>query len=49
VGADQLRQAPAWLVGDMAPEQIGLRMGVALAAIPALAMAALVGRWARSA
>jgi hypothetical protein len=24
-------------------------MGVALAAIPALAMAALVGRWARSA
>jgi fucose permease len=48
VGADQLRWAPAWLVGDMGPEQIGLRMGVALAAIPALAMAALVGRWARA-
>lgn len=44
VAADGVRAAPAWLVGDASPEQVGLRVGVALAALPALAMAAVVGR-----
>ena len=48
VAADQVRAAPAWLVGDASPEQIGLRVGVALAALPALAMAGVVGRLRRS-
>lgn len=47
VAADQVRAAPAWLVGDASPEQIGLRVGVALAALPALAMAGAAGRLRR--
>lgn len=48
VAADQVRAAPAWLVGDASPEQVGLRVGVALAALPALAMAVVVGRLRRT-
>ncbi len=47
VAADQVRAAPAWLVADASPEQIGLRVGVALSALPALAMAGVVGRLRR--
>lgn len=47
VAADHVRAAPAWLVGEASPEQIGLRVGVALAALPALAMAGVVGRLRR--
>jgi hypothetical protein len=47
VAADQVRAAPVWLVGEASPEQIGLRVGVALAALPALAMAGAVGRLRR--
>jgi fucose permease len=49
VAADQVRWAPAWLVGDMAPEQIGLRVGVALAALPGLTLVVVLGRWRRTA
>jgi hypothetical protein len=45
VGADQFQHAPAWLAGDLAPEQIGLRLGVALAAVPALLLVWVLGRW----
>ena len=45
VAADQVRTAPTWLVGDSTPEQIGLRVGVALAALPALALLALLRYW----
>jgi fucose permease len=45
VGADQFQLAPAWLAGDLAPEQIGLRLGVALAAVPALLLVWVLGRW----
>jgi len=48
VAADQVRSAPVWLVGDSTPEQIGLRIGVALAAVPALALLALLRVWERS-
>ena len=48
VAADQVRSAPAWLVGDSTPEQIGLRVGVALAALPALTLLALLRAWERS-
>jgi fucose permease len=48
VAADQVRAAPMWLVGDASPEQIGLRVGVALAAVPGVAMAVVVGRLRRS-
>ncbi|MDF1521327.1 MAG: MFS transporter [Trueperaceae bacterium] len=47
VAADQVRWAPAWLVGAATPEQVGLRVGVALAAVPAVAMAVVVGRLRR--
>lgn len=47
VGADRFQNAPPWLAGDLGPEQVGLRLGVALAAIPALALFALLGRWRR--
>jgi len=47
VAADQARWAPAWLAEGLTPEQIGLRTGVALAALPALAMLAVVGTWRR--
>jgi hypothetical protein len=47
VAADQARWAPLWLAEGLTPEQIGLRTGVALAAIPALAMWAVLGAWRR--
>ena len=49
VAADQARWAPAWLAGDLTPEQIGLRVGVALAALPALVLLAVLGAWGRGA
>jgi fucose permease len=47
VAADQVRTAPAWLSGDLTPEQIGLRVGVSLAAVPAVAMLAVLAAWTR--
>ncbi len=47
IAADQVRSAPAWLVGDLTPEQIGLRVGVSLAAVPAVAMLVVLGVWTR--
>lgn len=47
VGADQFRRAPAWLAGDLTPDQVGLRLGLALAAVPALLLVAVLGRWRR--
>lgn len=47
IAADQARWAPAWLAGGWTPEQVGLRTGVALAAIPALAMLAVLSAWRR--
>jgi fucose permease len=47
VAADQVRTAPAWLAGDLTPEQIGLRVGVALAAVPAVMMLGILALWTR--
>ena len=47
VAADQVRSAPAWLARDLTPEQIGLRMGVALAAVPAVMMLGILALWTR--
>jgi len=47
VAADQARWAPAWLAGDLTPEQIGLRVGVSLAALPAVAMLMVLRVWGR--
>jgi fucose permease len=47
IAADQVRTAPAWLAGDLTPEQIGLRVGVALAAVPAIAMLGVLAAWTR--
>jgi fucose permease len=45
IGADLFQHAPEWLAGDLAPEQIGLRLGLALAAVPALVLVGVLGRW----
>jgi len=45
IAADQVRTAPAWLAGDLTPEQIGLRVGVSLAAVPAIAMLGVLAAW----
>ena len=47
VAADQFQRAPAWLAGTLTPEQVGLRLGVALAAVPAVLLVAVLGRWQR--
>jgi hypothetical protein len=47
IAADQVRSAPAWLAGDLTPEQIGLRVGVSLAAVPAVAMLGVLTAWTR--
>jgi fucose permease len=45
VAADRFQQAPGWLAGDLTPEQVGLRLGVALAALPSLLLVAVLARW----
>jgi fucose permease len=45
VAADQLRSAPDWLAAGLTPEELGLRLGLALTAVPALTMVAVLGRW----
>lgn len=45
VAADQAQRLPAAWLGSLTPEQAGLRIGVALAALPALAMLLLLRAW----
>jgi len=47
VGADQFQHLPVTLPNDLTPEQLGLRLGVALAAVPALVLFVVLGRWRR--